>query len=148
VIKVGASELDSNLVQIRPHITYGDIELAIVTELIEMDKVITIFESLRFIDGVLDIENLRLFSSPGQLYSLIWNFVGPLGDKVVITNKLQTSDCKIGESIAQNGFCEKCDGYSFKIWQSGTEYSPSTCFQCPEHAACKDGFLLSAEKGF
>ena len=94
---VAESELDSNLVQIRPHIIYGDIELAIVSELIESDNFVTIFESLRFIDGVLDIENLRLFSSPGQIYSIIWNFVGPLGDKVVITNKLQTSDCKIGE---------------------------------------------------
>ena len=107
-----------------------------------------IFEGLRFIDGVLDIEKLRLFASPGQLYIITWHFVGPVGDKIVIQSKLQTSDCKIGESISQNGFCEKCDGYSFKIWQSGNEYSPSTCFKCPDNAACKDGFLLSAEKGF
>ena len=55
VIKGGAQELDSNLVQIRPRIFYRDIELAIVGELIERDNFITIFESLRFIDGVLNI---------------------------------------------------------------------------------------------
>lgn len=77
-------ELDSNLVQIKPSIFYSEIELAIVGEFMEGKNFYAIFEGLRFIDGVLDIEKLRLFASPGQLYIITWHFVGPVGDKIVI----------------------------------------------------------------